>query len=50
VLSKYARFLHPITDRIASDSMLPDRKAIEAQLRAAAASFSAAANSPTCAR
>jgi len=50
VLSKYARFLHPITDRIAADATVPDRKAIEAQLRSAAASFSAVANSSTCAQ
>lgn len=50
VLSKYARFLHPITDRIGADSALPDRKVIEAHLRSAASSFSVAANASTCTR
>ena len=41
-LSTHARFLHPITDRIAADSTLPDRKVLEHRLRSAASSFSAA--------
>jgi hypothetical protein len=50
MLSKYARFLHPITDRIAADSTLPDRKVLEYRLRSAAASFSAAADASACSR
>jgi hypothetical protein len=49
-VSTHARFLHPITDRIAADSSLPDRKVIEQRLRSAAASFSAAADPSACAR
>jgi hypothetical protein len=43
--SKYARFLHPISDRIAADLTVPERKVVEDRLRSAAASFSAAADS-----
>jgi hypothetical protein len=50
MLSSYARFLHPITDRIAADSTVPDRKVIEQRLRSAAASFSAAADASSWSR
>ena len=49
-LSKYARFLHPITDRIAGASASADRVLREQQLRSAAATVSAAAESSACVR
>lgn len=49
-LSKYARFLHPITDRIAAASASPDRVMVEQRLRSAAASFGTAAEPSTCTR
>jgi hypothetical protein len=49
-LSKYRRFLHPITDRIAAASTSPDRVMVEQRLRSVAASFNTAAESSACAR
>ena len=49
-LSKHARFLHPITDRIAAASASPDRAIVEQRLRSAAASLSTAAEPSSCSR
>jgi hypothetical protein len=49
-LAKYARFLHPIADRIAAASALPDRAMLEGRLRSAAASLGVAAESSACSR
>jgi hypothetical protein len=49
-LSKIARFLHPITDRISAASTALDRVVVEQRLRSAAASFGTAVEPSTCSK